>query len=89
MIYNSLPASLLASPELIVTDLVDNALQSLVVALEMRHPALHDPPVGAPTWLRRARNVVLLAKILRNHIDAYAFAAEDAAADPTIDDIPF
>lgn len=78
-----------ACPELIVTDLADNALQSLVAALELTHPALHDPPVGAPVWLRRARNVVLIAKILRNHIDAYALAAEDAADDPTIDDMPF
>ena len=89
MNHNCLLASNLASPELIVADLVDTALQSLIFALEIKHPELYDAPVRAPTWLRRARNVALIAKILRNHIDAYAIAAEDAAGDPTIEDMPF
>jgi hypothetical protein len=86
----ALLARLLVARELIVVDLADRALESLLLALEVEHPTLaaFDEPTRAPS-LRRARRVARCVVELRRELADYR-AAVDAAIMPreSLDDDP-
>lgn len=87
--------NLLAAPELLVVDLVDDALAALIIAIELEHPTLDDDlaftssrPMTPPS-LRRARVVTRRARRLRRALRAYVGAVNDALHMPDDEDLPF
>ena len=69
------------APELVVVSLADAALGALVLAITLEHPSLErvdDPWPAAPPTLLRARRLVRSARRLRNDLDRYRLAVDDA-----------
>lgn len=83
-------ARLLAAPELLVVDLVDLALDTLVRALLLEHPALATapPPFPESDICRRARALLRSSARLRRTLAAYRRAVDRSVLD--LDhDLPF
>ncbi len=69
------------APELVVVDLADAALGALVLAITLEHASLDkadDPWMPAPPTLLRARRLVRRARRLRQDLDRYRLAVDDA-----------
>jgi hypothetical protein len=80
---------LLAARELLVLDLADATLVTLLTSLELEHPTLVEPSLSrAPPTLRRARSLVRGAQRLRDDIERYRHAVDAALSEPD-DDLPF
>jgi hypothetical protein len=83
-------ARLYAARELVVVDLLDNALAALDVALALEHPTLDEPPFDrAPVTLRRARALARVGRLLRVELDRYRAAVDASLAPPDLDELPF
>ena len=79
---------LLAAPELLVIDLVDASLDTLLRALLVEHPSLSAPsPFRESDLCRRARALVRCSQHLRREIVAYRHAVDRALDDEH--DLPF
>jgi hypothetical protein len=83
---------LFAAREIIMVDLADAAIASLVLALQVEHPTLAElaPRRGPPT-LRLARDLVRLARHFRLALRRYRDAVDEALGDipQPDDDMPF
>jgi len=83
-------ARLLAAPELLVVDLVDLAVDTLVRALLLEHPSLAaaPPPFRESDICRSARALLRSAAQLRRTLAAYRRAVDRTVVD--LDrDLPF
>ena len=72
---------LVAAPELLVCDLAEHALDVLVCALLVEHPALADQASYESRIGRRARDVVRIASRLRRALVTYRLAVDEALDD--------
>lgn len=79
---------LVAAPELLVCNLADHALDVLVRALLVEHPALADEASYKSRVGRRARDVVRGAARLRRALLTYRLAVDDTL-DEIEHDLPF
>lgn len=81
---------LLASPELLVIDLIDSALATLVSALLLEHPPLASdpPPFRESDVATRARAVLRSVGQLRRALRAYRCAVDEVSIDLS-EDMPF
>jgi len=83
-------ARLYAARELVVVDLLDNALAALDVALALEHPTLDEPSFDhPPTTLRRARALARVGRLLRAELDRYRSAVDASLAVPDREELPF
>jgi hypothetical protein len=73
---------LVAAPELLVCDLAEHALDVLVRALLVEHPALAEQESYESRVGRRARDVVRVASRLRRALVTYRLAVDE-----TLDDL--
>jgi hypothetical protein len=81
-----------AAPELLVVELTDTALGTLITALLLEHPTADHasaPGIGAPSTLRRARQLLATARRLRDQIERYRLAVGRVVARPAPHDLPF
>jgi hypothetical protein len=81
-----------AAPELMLVDLTDTALGTLITALLLEHPTADDasePGIKAPSTLRRARQLLAAARRLRDQLERYRLAVDQVIATPEPHDLPF
>jgi hypothetical protein len=81
-----------AAPELMVLELTDTALGTLITALLLEHPTADHasaPGVGAPSTLLRARQLLATARRLRDQIERYRRAVDRVVGRPAPHDLPF
>jgi hypothetical protein len=81
-----------AAPEIMVLDLTDSALATLITALLLEHPTADDvsgPGIRAPSTLRRARQLLATARRLRDQIERYRLAVDRVVGRPAPHDLPF